>query len=122
MNENNTGKTISPKAKLWLEADGLVLFGNGRATLFEAIEETGSIRQAASKLGMSYRAAWGKIKATEDRIGIPLVERHAGGHMSGAQLTPYAKKLLSSYKSFEKDAYLTLGKLFQKHFDDLLPK
>lgn len=119
MKKLKTNVTISPKAKIWLEADGLVLFGNGRAALFEAIEETGSIRQAATKLGMSYRAAWGKIKATEERIGFQLVERHAGGHRSGAELTPYAKNLLSCYKNFKNEAYLTIEDLYQQHFANL---
>ena len=61
-------KKIQPKIKLWLEVDGAVVFGGGRVALFQAIEETGSIKQAAEKLNMSYRAAWGKIKATEEMV------------------------------------------------------
>ena len=110
---------ISPKSKVWLELNGSLIFGGGRATLFEAIDETGSIRQAANKLGMSYRAAWGKIKTTEERIGFQLLEKHAGGHQSGAKLTPYAKKLLECYKGFEEEANLTLKKLFKHYFHEL---
>lgn len=110
---------ISPKSKVWLELNGSLIFGGGRATLFEAIDETGSIRQAANKLGMSYRAAWGKIKTTEERIGFQLLEKYAGGHQSGARLTPYAKNLLDCYKGFEKEANLTLKKLFKHYFHEL---
>jgi molybdate transport system regulatory protein len=119
---NSKEMLISLKSKIWIEANGSVFFGNGRAALFEAIEATGSIRQAASKLGMSYRTAWGKINATEKLIGFRLVERQAGGHQSGATLTPYAKNLLSSYQNFKKDAYLAIEDLFQQHFANLLPK
>lgn len=122
MTNNSKEMLISLKSKIWIEANGSILFGNGRAALFEAIEETGSIRQAASKLGMSYRAAWGKINATEKLIGFRLVERQAGGHQSGAVLTPYAKNLLSSYQKFKKDAYVAIEDLFQQHFPNLLSK
>lgn len=122
MGEKNQEDVISLKFKLWLETNGSILFGNGRAALFEAIEETGSIRQASAKLGMSYRATWGKIKTTEENIGFKLVERHAGGQKSGAKLTPYAKDLLACYKNFKKDAYVTLDALFEQHFAPLFVK
>lgn len=41
--------------------------------LFKAIEKYGSIRQAATGLGMSYRAAWGKIKATNHYAVIDIM-------------------------------------------------
>lgn len=122
MQNNNVNKNITPKIKIWLEANGAIFFGSGRAALFEAIEETGSIRQAAAKLGMSYRAAWGKIKATEDNIGFQLVERQAGGHQSGAQLTEFAKNLLTCYKNFKRDYHVALETLFHQHFSKLLTK
>jgi|SRR5690554_6817794 molybdate transport system regulatory protein len=118
----NLEKIFSPKLKIWLEANGSILFGSGRVALFEAIEETGSIRQAAAKLGMSYRAAWGKIKATEDRLGLQLVEKYAGGHQSGSHLTDFARQLLACYKNFESDSYAALETLFQQHFSMLLSK
>ncbi len=62
------------KHKLWLEKDGRVIFGPGRFELLEAVEECQSLSAAAKKLKMSYRAAWGRLRASEDRLGIPLVE------------------------------------------------
>lgn len=112
---------ITPKAKIWIEVNGAVVFGSGRVDLFEAIAETGSIRQAASKLGMSYRAAWGKIKATEERLGFQLIEKHAGGHQSGAQLTPDAKNLLACYKRFKHEAAGAVEHLFKHHFAMFFP-
>ena len=117
-NKNNeiTLRKLQPKSKTWIESDGEVVFGAGRAALFQAIEETGSIRQAANKLGMSYRAAWGKIKATEERLGIKLVEKHAGGHQSGATLTPQAKKLMDLFQQFKRDSEASIDKLFMQYF------
>jgi molybdate transport system regulatory protein len=122
-NKDITGQTgLQPRSKIWIESQGEVVFGGGRVALFQAIEETGSIRQAANKLGMSYRAAWGKIKATEERLGMALVEKHAGGHQSGATLTLEAKELLKIYRKFKKDSDAAVDKLFARHFGKFLYK
>jgi molybdate transport system regulatory protein len=113
-------KEFKPRSKIWIESEQEVVFGGGRALLFQAIEETGSIRQAANKLGMSYRAAWGKTKATEERLGITLLIKQAGGHQSGAELTPEAKELLKIYLKFKKDANFEVDRLFARHFAKFL--
>jgi molybdate transport system regulatory protein len=43
---------------------------------------------------MSYRAAWGRIKATEARIGRPLVVREG----KGSRLTAHAQLLLKQFR------------------------
>ncbi len=88
--------------------------------LFQIIEECGSIHQAAKVLRMSYRAAWGKIKATEDRLGMKLMERQAGGHQSGAQLTDDARRLLDAYRQFKADSVKAVDQLFCYHFKEFL--
>jgi len=109
---------IMPKVKLWLEVDGEVVFGSGRVALFQAIEETGSIKQASEKISMSYRAAWGKIKATEDRLGTKLVKRQAGGRNSGAELTPKGRELLMIYRKYRQDIVTAMDKAFFDIFRD----
>lgn len=113
------GKKIRPRIKLWLEVDGEVVFGSGRVALFEGIEKTGSIKQAAENLGMSYRAAWGKIKASEDRLNLKLVKRQAGGRKSGAELTPEGRKILNTYKKYKQDIAAVLDDVFYECFDKL---
>ena len=114
----NILKKIKPKVKLWLEVEGAVVFGSGRVVLFEAIEETGSIKQAAEKINMSYRAAWGKIKATEERLGLKLVQRQAGGRNSGAELTPKGKELLQIYRRYKQNLDGVINNTFPAFFDD----
>lgn len=75
------GIKINIKHKIWLEKDGRVLFGHGRDKLLKAIEECQSLNAAAKKLNMSYRAAWGRLKASEDRMGCKLVEHQQGRRM-----------------------------------------
>lgn len=107
------------KSKLWISLDEEVIFGLGRIRLFEAIEKTGSMSQAAALLGMSYRAAWGKVKATEDRLQLSLVERQQGNRRKGTILTPAGKELLFRYSQFQQEAYEQLDTLFDKHLGDI---
>lgn len=112
-------RIIKPKSKIWIEGPGGVIFGGGREELFMAVDELGSIRQAATKLGMSYRAAWGKIKATEERFGRTLIIKRAGGPQGGAELTEEAKQLLESYQEFKSASVKAVNELFQKYFSHL---
>ena len=52
------------KYKIWIEKDGKVVFGKGRDDILSCIEDTRSLNAAAKKLKMSYRAAWGRLKAS----------------------------------------------------------
>jgi molybdate transport system regulatory protein len=88
------------KYKLWLEKDDRVIFGPGRFELLQAIEECQSLSAAAKKMKMSYRAAWGRLRASEDRLGIPLVE--LTDNRQGMHLTEEAKKLKNSFVELEK--------------------
>lgn len=91
------------RCKLWLEKDGKVLFGQGRRELLRAIADTGSLAGAAKKLDMSYRAAWGRLRASEERLGIRLLE-NAGQGRRAATLTPTALALLEWYEKMQARA------------------
>lgn len=91
------------KSKLWIEVDGQPVFGQGRRFLLEAIDSYGSISQAARGINISYRKAWGYIKAMEERLGFKLIERQAGGkNGGGATLTREARAFLEKYAALEK--------------------
>jgi len=96
------------KYKIWIEKEGKVIFGHGREELFQAIDECHSLNAAAKKLGMSYRAAWGRLRASEDRLGVKLVESDTA--KKGMTLTPAAKGLLEKFRRLEKDADTYLQK------------
>jgi molybdate transport system regulatory protein len=96
------------KHKTWLESDGSVIFGPGRDRLLKAIEECHSLNAAAKKLKMSYRAAWGRIKASEKRLGIKLVEMDSVKH--GMHLTDEAKELIDCFDQIERDIARILKK------------
>ncbi len=88
---------FKPGCKVWLEKDGAV-FGEGLCDLLSLIEKTGSIASAALEMGMSYRAAWGKIKAAEKEWRIKLVNTRVGGDSGGgASLTGEARLLMDRF-------------------------
>ncbi len=87
------------KGNLWLQGEEGLMLGKGRATLLRQIEETGSIAEAARQMEMSYRRAWGMVKAMNEAAANPLVEKSTGGKKGGgARLTAEGKKLLGSFE------------------------
>ena len=84
------------RLNLWLEtADGLC-FGLGRALLLSRVEQCGSLRKAAEEMGMSYRAAWGKIKKSEEILGVKLIAQ-SGSKREGYHLTDSGKSIMEKY-------------------------
>lgn len=90
------------KLRIWMEKDGKLLFGLGRENLLLAIQETGSLSKAAKILGMSYRAAWGRLRASEERLGVRLVTR-SGEKGRGMQLSEEGKELLRKYETLREE-------------------
>lgn len=90
------------RSKIWIEIDGKCVFSKGRVVLLEAIDRYGSINRAAAEIGISYRRAWGYIKAMESRLGMDLVSTKTGGAGGGgAMLTDEARRLLRKYDDLE---------------------
>ncbi|MBD3235807.1 MAG: LysR family transcriptional regulator [Candidatus Eisenbacteria bacterium] len=88
---------------LWIEnAEGEVLFGEGRQQILDAIDREGSLSAAAQALGMSYRGLWARLRNSEKRLGFPLIESHAGrGPDSGTSLTPAGRELMRRFAALE---------------------
>lgn len=100
---------------LWLETEDGLFFGIGRAQLLERIEIHGSLKKAADELGMSYRAAWGKIRKTEAVLGQKIIQR-SGNRRDGQELTALGRQLKSQYarwfNAVETHALALAGQLF----------
>ncbi|MBW2276287.1 MAG: LysR family transcriptional regulator [Deltaproteobacteria bacterium] len=109
--------------KIWLEDDeGRLLVGEGRLKIFHAIASTGSMSAAARELGMSYRAVWGKIRTTEQRLGLSLVEGTAGGPKhGGAKLTDTAWEFLKCFETLNEAATEAVQKLADEIVPDQFP-
>lgn len=104
--------------KIWLDYRGRA-FGDGPARLLTGVEHSGSLRKAALELGMSYNKAWRILRAAEERLGFPLLDRNVGGSLGGgSHLTPEARDLVARYKAVSAEAEEALEAVFQKHFAD----
>jgi molybdate transport system regulatory protein len=109
---------LTIKSKIWIEDEnGEMVFGSGRLRILNTIEEQGSILAAAKELHMSYRAVWGKIKATEDRLGQLLLNRRVGGAQGGgSELTPLGKALVERFRELQNLTEQTADSIFQDLF------
>ncbi|MFN3739472.1 MAG: winged helix-turn-helix domain-containing protein [Thermodesulfovibrionales bacterium] len=105
------------RSKLWIEVGGEPVFGRGRRFLLQAIDRYGSINRAAREINISYRKAWSYIKSMEERLGIKLVERQAGGRNGGgARLTDEARDFLRRYEALEEGIKEFVDRRFRKFF------
>lgn len=111
------GEMLRIKSKIWIEADGELILSDGRMALLRAIDELGSISKAARRMRMSYRAAWGKLKTTEKRMGVRLLEVKVGGRNGGgATLTRQARVLMQRYQAVKEAVNREADLVFAKAF------
>ncbi len=87
--------------------------GPGRADLMELIAETGSISEAARRMGMSYKRAWGLVQALNDGFGAPLVETARGGKEQGASLTEAGREVLERYRGMQEATRKAIARDFE---------
>jgi molybdate transport system regulatory protein len=91
---------MEPHLKVWVELNA------------------GSLRDAAARLGLSYRRAWGKIREIEANLGVKLVESAIGGPGGGgsSRLTDDAKRLVQSYQRLDDAMQGHLAVEFERSF------
>jgi molybdate transport system regulatory protein len=88
------------RGRVWLEKDGELYMGWGRAMLLERIEQLGSIAAAARSMKLGYRNAWLWIESANRLAPSPLIEKTTGGAGGGhARLTEEGKKAVARYKN-----------------------
>jgi molybdate transport system regulatory protein len=86
------------RSKVWLEKDGKLFMGWGRATLLERIDKLGSISAAARSMKLAYRNAWLWVEAMNRLAPSPLVIKSTGGPQGGhARLTDEGRRIVKEY-------------------------
>jgi molybdate transport system regulatory protein len=96
--------SLRPRLRVMVGKD--IALGPGRVDLLELIHETGSLRAAAERMGLSYMRAWQLVKYTSRRFREPVVEVIRGGKTGGgATLTDTGRRILKIYRQMEKQCH-----------------
>ncbi len=110
---------MKPRYNVWIEQEGSVVLSRWRTRLLEAIDELGSIRAAAERVGVPYRRAWEKVQEMEARSRQSLVETEVGGEGGGgARLTPAARDLVRRFGEFESGLDQEIARRYLAAFGD----
>lgn len=107
----------APKLQGKLSVDTAMgaFLGDTRIKLLEAIDEHGSISQAAKAVPLSYKAAWDAIDAMNNLAPEPLVLRTTGGkHGGGSELTEYGRRLIAFYRALEQEHQVAIARLAER--------
>jgi molybdate transport system regulatory protein len=113
-------RKVRPAQRIWLQEDGVRMFGPGAHELLRRVEQTGSLNQAAKDMAMSYSKAWRVMHQVERRLGVTLFEARAGGPDGGGScLTDQGRLLIQRFEAFTREADDAVEALFERHFGDL---
>ena len=115
---------VKPGIRLYLSDDRSEgMFGDGKWRLLKSIDEEGSIRKAAEKLGRGYRKAWGDIKRTENALGRKIVRKMRGGSAGGStELTEFGRELLSGWQKYREAVMKGMDGAFEQYLSGLLER
>ncbi len=106
------------KVKVWIDDDSdNLIFGGGKTQILEYIDETGSIAEAAKKVGMNYKKAWTHIKILQEFLEDELVITQKGGKgQGGTVLTPKAKEIVETFKTLQNDIKIYTQQRYEELF------
>ena len=98
-----------------------VMINDEVAQLLYLIQTMGSIKDACSKMNLSYSKALKLIKKLEMQIKKEIVVRQPGGSQGGyAYLSEDGKKLLSLFREYEKRLNEESNRLFFEKFKEFM--
>jgi molybdate transport system regulatory protein len=94
-------RSLLPRIRILRGSD--IALGPGKAELLALIGQTGSINQAARRMGMSYMRAWSLVRTMNRCFKKPLILVARGGEGGGgATLTETGVKAVALYQRMEQ--------------------
>lgn len=103
--------------------EGERFFGEGPYRLLVGIEELGSLRAAAKRMGMAYTKAFAILKRAEAEFGFALTRRTIGGKGGGSSsLTDDAKELIKRYEAYRAACAAMADSLYEEYFHSFRPQ
>lgn len=104
---------LEPRFRVTLGQE--IALGPGKIALLEKIAATGSIRAAATELGMSYMRAWKLVQTMNGCFKSPVVQTGRGGlRRGGALLTSEGAEIVRLYRTIELEAMQTTRGTWQR--------
>ena len=114
-------RSVRPRVKLWLESGGEPALCPFLSEMLKAVDETGSIKEAAETVGRSYRFVWSRIKEAERAAGATLVETHVGGRDTNrSELTPLARDLVQTFDALRDEISRLVEGTYSRQLKDIL--
>jgi molybdate transport system regulatory protein len=106
---------LHPRIKAWLVAGDEFLMGPRYVRLLEEIDRRGSIREACSRIGLSYRTCLNRIRRMERVLGAPVIHTTRGGAAGGgSELTAEARELIRLYRKWRTGLERSSDELFRR--------
>jgi molybdate transport system regulatory protein len=106
---------LQPRIKAWLVAGDEFLMGPRYVRLLEEIDRRGSIREASSRVGLSYRTCLNRIRQMERVLGAPVINTTRGGSTGGSsELTPEARDIIRLYREWRTKLERSSDELFRR--------
>jgi molybdate transport system regulatory protein len=94
---------LEVECHILIKNNNQVFIDQTRIDLLLHIQQTGSLRAASKKLGISYQHAWNMINEMNTLADTPLVITQRGGASGGgASLTPSALRVIEEYQQINK--------------------
>ncbi len=103
--EDKRYSNIRVKYRVWVsDTDNTELIGDDEWQLLKYINEFGSLKAAANKMGFSYRKAWGDLRDAETKLDLVLIEKFRGGEQGGSTtLTKEGEHLIQAYDNLHSN-------------------
>jgi molybdate transport system regulatory protein len=112
--------SLQPHFNLWVEKEGQVALSLWRVLLLKAVDEKGSLTAAAKALDVPYRRAWERVRESEQRLGIKLIEGRTGGMGGGgSKLTEAGLDYVARFDRFSRGVREMVEERFEAAFSDL---
>jgi molybdate transport system regulatory protein len=106
---------LAPRTKVWLVWKGGFLMGPKYFEFLEAVEETGTIREAGKAVGWSYRTCLNRIRRMEAVLGGPVLVTTRGGTSHGsATVTPEARRLVTLFGRWRRQVHALSDRSFRQ--------
>jgi molybdate transport repressor ModE-like protein len=85
------------------------------------VDEQGSLRAAADRLGRGYRKAWGDIRSAERALGRKLVVTKRGGPAGGTtELTEFGRHFLDGWERYRSEVWSCMDTAYDQQVGVIL--